>query len=1075
MNFVPNIFLSWLILLIFAITLVYLYLKVLRKIDKEKTKKNKSNWVYGVISVFAVICNMFFIVHFKQEKVYFQSLLNEPISIFILSFLPIIFAAYFGNYISTIYIGLISGITQAGFRAGNLLVIAYMVIAGILFRFLSHYVPMFLAKRNRRHPLTTAIWTLIMLYPIITIAVLLYEESAFVHRLGVSLASGFSQWFAIILPVTLAGFLLEIIVLIRKEKESALCYKNQNQKLFFIQIPILLFIGLLTTTMLWQYLYQKNHDQAVEKVSYIGERAVEEHSDFLDIGKSNIKLIQDEHFSTIEEIQNIDHVLAQIYHNYPYFQELVILSNQQILASYPQDHKTPELLLDDPFRQRLQLIQGTPIPYRVETIQSENELTLYLFYTSVPHTDWVFIGLASPENNRFFSTDTGIYNIFEEIVWELSDSIGGQIHSSSNENVSEQLRNHVVSLSAMTGNISRGLHTNLGQGYYYIKDTGNYQIAFKGIILAEEISKITYHQIIPFIFLELLLFPFLLLFFKFNRQSLRAQVESVSQEAFGKKHESQYKSYRDVNNPYLEQLRVEIQTNKREMNDQLDHERNSLKVVQSLSRATTVDDVVKVISENSNFSKMGSLRIVMNPDIANYLGYGRKTATFGIGTGLNKYAFLDRFLYSKMEAEQIRIISNCDKSKWLGNGYKKQLPGSLAVCALRYGGTYLGVVWIADQKAHRFRTENIQMLSFLANQISNSLSNLYNIRLKESHKKRVEFLIQSIPEPVFVLNRHLKLVLINSAGRRLKNVISPKVRIGMELPDFVVDKNLYNFLGQTLSSTVVVSQLSLANGNVYSANLVVASEPTGFQSDWLICTLHDITAFQEKDEIRSEFMEAVGQYMQTPLRMTAGYLAMLSMVGSLNQAQADYVNNIGQSVQKMDTFVNDLLDINRISAGIGLDFKVVFATDLIEEVIEDLIPLAKQRKVQIISDKIPRRLMSKFDVDEKLFCQALYNLVKTGIYNNQMAGEVEIQLHAEGETLLFIVRDTGVGISPIDLPHIFNRIQQPQSLKSENHSGGLALSLVKSIVDRHLGEVWAESELGKGSTFYIRIPRVHPK
>ena len=119
--------------------------------------------------------------------------------------------------------------------------------------------------------------------------------------------------------------------------------------------------------------------------------------------------------------------------------------------------------------------------------------------------------------------------------------------------------------------------------------------------------------------------------------------------------------------------------------------------------------------------------------------------------------------------------------------------------------------------------------------------------------------------------------------------------------------------------------------------------------------------------------------------------------------------------------------------------------------------------------------MSKVDVDEKLFCQALYNLVKTGIYNNQMAGEVEIQLHAEGENLLFIVRDTGVGISPIDLPHIFNRIQQPQSLKSENHSGGLALSLVKSIVDRHLGEVWAESELGKGSTFYIRIPRVHPK
>ena len=1075
MNFTSNNLISWLILLLFGFTIGYMYIKVLRKIDKEKSGKIKLHWVYGILGCLAVICNLFFILPFNTENEIFRFLLNEPVSIFLLSFLPILFSAYYGNYVSTICIGLISGIAQAGFRHGNPLLIAYMIIAGILFLYLSSYNPISFSKKKRRHPLITTVWTLIILYPIILFSGLFTKEPSFAHRLGVCLVSGFSNWFAILVPLFLAGILLEIVIIIQGDNESFLCFKNQKQKFFLIQIPILLFVGLLTTTMLWQYFYQRNHEQAVEKISFLGEEEVEKHAYFLEIGKSNINTIQDEQFAIIEETHDIDQVLAQIYQNHQYFQKFIILSNHQIIASYPHDNTNPELMFDDSLRQRLQLIQGTQIPYRVETSKSENGSTLYLFYTPIPHTDWVFIGLASPESNRFFYTDTENNRIFEEIIWEVSDSIGGQVHSNSNANISGQLRNHIVPLSALTEIVTSGLHTSLGQGYYYIKDTGNYEIVFKGIILDEEISMMTFPQIIPILILELMLIPIFLLFFKINKESLRSQVESVSREAFGKENESQRKFYRDVNNPYLEQLRIEIQKNKREMDDKLDHERNSLKVLQSLSRATTLDDVVKVISENNDFSKLESLRIVMNPDIANYLGYGRKTATFGTGTDLNKYAFLDRFLYSKMELEQIRIISNCDKSKWLDINYQKRFPGSLAVCALRYSGIYLGVIWIADQKAHSFRTENIQTLSFLADQISNSLSNLYNIRIKESHKKRVEFLIQSIPEPVLVLNRQLKLVLINSAGSRLKKVISPKVKIGMELPEFVLDKNLYDFLRQAFSSTVVVSQLPLANGSVYSANLVVASEPTGFQSDWLICTLHDITTFQEKDEIRSEFMEAVGQYMQTPLRMTAGYLAMLSMVGSLNQAQADYVKSIGQSVQKMDTFVNDLLDINRISAGIGLDFKVVFATDLIEEVIEDLNPLAKQRKVQITSDNIPRRLMSKVDVDEKLFCQALYNLVKTGIYNNQMAGEVEIQLHAEGENLLFIVRDTGVGISPIDLPHIFNRIQQPQSLKSENHSGGLALSLVKSIVDRHLGEVWAESELGKGSTFYIRIPRVHPK
>ena len=115
--------------------------------------------------------------------------------------------------------------------------------------------------------------------------------------------------------------------------------------------------------------------------------------------------------------------------------------------------------------------------------------------------------------------------------------------------------------------------------------------------------------------------------------------------------------------------------------------------------------------------------------------------------------------------------------------------------------------------------------------------------------------------------------------------------------------------------------------------------------------------------------------------------------------------------------------------------------------------------------------MSKIELDEKLFYQALYNLVKNGIENNLMAGEVEIKLKVEGGELLFVIKDTGAGIAPLDIPNIFKKVQY-QSSHGGAPGGGLELSLVKSIIDRHHGDVWVESELGKGSVFYIRVPRV---
>jgi len=105
--------------------------------------------------------------------------------------------------------------------------------------------------------------------------------------------------------------------------------------------------------------------------------------------------------------------------------------------------------------------------------------------------------------------------------------------------------------------------------------------------------------------------------------------------------------------------------------------------------------------------------------------------------------------------------------------------------------------------------------------------------------------------------------------------------------------------------------------------------------------------------------------------------------------------------------------------------------------------------------------------------QAIYNLVENGIKYNPVGGKVDIRLARNNTEIEIIVKDQGAGIAPIDLPKIFLK-EYRSSLKNQDQikGAGLGLSIVKSIAERHGGRVWAESQLGKGSTFHLSIPVV---
>jgi len=116
------------------------------------------------------------------------------------------------------------------------------------------------------------------------------------------------------------------------------------------------------------------------------------------------------------------------------------------------------------------------------------------------------------------------------------------------------------------------------------------------------------------------------------------------------------------------------------------------------------------------------------------------------------------------------------------------------------------------------------------------------------------------------------------------------------------------------------------------------------------------------------------------------------------------------------------------------------------------------------------------EADQALLHQGVYNLVENAIKYTPNGGQVTVRIRAAQTDLVFEVQDNGIGIAPSDLPRLFEKFYRGKQREARSqHGTGLGLAIVRSIAERHGGKVWVESELGKGSTFFLQVPLVQPK
>jgi signal transduction histidine kinase len=196
---------------------------------------------------------------------------------------------------------------------------------------------------------------------------------------------------------------------------------------------------------------------------------------------------------------------------------------------------------------------------------------------------------------------------------------------------------------------------------------------------------------------------------------------------------------------------------------------------------------------------------------------------------------------------------------------------------------------------------------------------------------------------------------------------------------------------------------------------------------------------------------------------------MLPMIGALNVKQKDFVEKILGGIEQMTKLIDDLLDLGRIEAGVGLAREMCLMAQLVESAVDPLRgqAVAKSLALQI---EVPEDLPA-ISGDPTLLRQAISNLVENAIKYTPQGGKVRIGAEMRDGGLVLAVSDTGVGIAQADQVRLFEKFYRVRQRDTAHIKGtGLGLAIVKSVVERHGGRVWVESRLGRGSTFFVSLP-----
>ena len=228
---------------------------------------------------------------------------------------------------------------------------------------------------------------------------------------------------------------------------------------------------------------------------------------------------------------------------------------------------------------------------------------------------------------------------------------------------------------------------------------------------------------------------------------------------------------------------------------------------------------------------------------------------------------------------------------------------------------------------------------------------------------------------------------------------------------------------------------------------------------------------EESDQLKTAFLANMSHEIRTPMNGILGFTELLKDTEITDSEKSKYLEIIQKSGERMLNIINDLIDISKIEAGqVEVTISSASINKMFDSLYEFFLPEAEKRNLTLILKKELTDNRSVIETDEVKLNQVLSNLIKNALKFTP-SGQIVLGYRVNKGSIIFYVQDTGIGISLEFHKKIFERfLQGGQHSENASEGSGLGLSISKAFIEMMGGNIWVESEPGKGSTFCFSLP-----
>lgn len=373
----------------------------------------------------------------------------------------------------------------------------------------------------------------------------------------------------------------------------------------------------------------------------------------------------------------------------------------------------------------------------------------------------------------------------------------------------------------------------------------------------------------------------------------------------------------------------------------------------------------------------------------------------------------------------------------------------------------IGVLDVRSTEVGAFTADDQDLLQSLADQIARAIENARLFGRVQNERATLQAILNGTSDAIVVTDQTDRVLLFNPAARQAF-VNGKSLFPASPLSEVLDNSALLALWDRFAEQASGPTEVPLPDGRTFYASMTL------IPGVGKVAIMHDISRLKELDQIKSEFVSTVSHDLRSPLQAIQTSAELLPRLGELTREQTKQVVHIQAIVRRMSTLVQNLLDIGRIEAGIGMEAEPCAVDEIIASAAGSFRSMAEKKGLDLALDlppSLPLVRGNPLRVD-----QVISNLVSNAIKFTS-EGSVTVKAWADNGQVLMEVADTGIGI-PIEaqdkLYQKFYRVKSPETRGIQGTGLGLAIS--KSIVESYGGQIELESYPRLGSTFRVTFP-----